>query len=147
MKACVFLVCGVYWIWFTTLWSRRLWLRRSSSNRKIAGLTCSWFEVSSSKMLNPKFLLMSSISVWTGECPLPIFIPPSSECLTRVACHECNHQKRVISYPEDVFSTPARCWKDVQRRARMMMMINVFDDQVTSLQGSKLKFLYVSNFY
>lgn len=75
MKVCLFLVCGVGQIWFTVLWSRWLRLRRSSRssrNRKIAGLTCSWVEVSSSKTLNPKFLLMSSwhlacISVWTGE--------------------------------------------------------------------------------
>lgn len=74
-KYVYFLVCGVGQIWFSALWSRWLRLRRqsrSSRNRQIAGLTCSWVEVSSSKTLNPKFLLMSSwhlacISVWTGE--------------------------------------------------------------------------------
>lgn len=162
MKVCLFLVCGVGQIWFTALWSRWLRLRRqsrSSRNRQIAGLTCSWVEVSSSKMLNPKFLLMSSwhlacISVWTGEfdkccealwavCRLEnavemqVHVPSSSLLHRSVRLH----QKRVISYPNDVVSTPAMALRRRPTGRTRMMTMNVLDDQVTDffwLENSSL---------
>lgn len=165
MKVCLFLVCGVGQIWFTALWSRWLRLRRqsrSSRNRQIAGLTCSWVEVSSSKMLNPKFLLMSSwhlacISVWTGEfdkccealwavCRLEnavemqVHVPSSSLLHRSVRLH----QKRVISYPNDVVSTPAMALRRRPTGRTRMMTMNVLDDQVTDFFWlEKFKFLWV----
>lgn len=74
-------------------------------------------------------VLLSTLSrCWTRYT---IFISASLECLTWVPCHECNHQKRVISYPNDVVSTPAMALRRRPTGRTRMMTMNVLDDQVT----------------